>query len=47
MHGYTVFTHNLDFGTVLALTHATGPSVFHIRAQDILGGLWNEWLLRP
>ena len=35
-HEYTVFTHDLDFGTVLALTHATGPSVFQIRAQDIL-----------
>ena len=35
-HGYTVFTHDLDFGTVLSLTHATGPSVFQIRAQDIL-----------
>jgi predicted nuclease of predicted toxin-antitoxin system len=22
-----VFTHDLDFGTTLALTHATGPSV--------------------
>ena len=37
-HGYTVFTHDLDFGTVLALTHATGPSVFQIRAHDILRG---------
>ena len=36
-HGYTVFTHDLDFGTVLSLTHATGPSVFQVRAQDILG----------
>ena len=35
-HGYTVFTHDLDFGTMLALTHATGPSVFQIRAQDVL-----------
>ena len=35
-HGYTVFTHDLDFGTVLSLTHATGPSVFQVRAQDIL-----------
>ena len=37
-HGYTVFTHDLDFGTVLALTRATGPSVFQIRAHDILRG---------
>lgn len=31
-----VFTHDLDFGTMLALTHATGPSVFQVRGQSIL-----------
>ncbi|HYT89274.1 MAG TPA: DUF5615 family PIN-like protein [Gemmataceae bacterium] len=31
-----VFTHDLDFGTVLALTHATGPSVLQIRGDDVL-----------
>ena len=25
--GHVVFTHDLDFGTMLALTHASGPSV--------------------
>lgn len=35
-HGYIVFTHDLDFGTILALTHATGPSVIQVRTQDIL-----------
>lgn len=35
-NGYIVFTHDLDFGTMLALTHATGPSVLQIRAQDVL-----------
>ena len=35
-NGYIVFTHDLDFGTILALTHATGPSVIQVRAQDIL-----------
>jgi predicted nuclease of predicted toxin-antitoxin system len=35
-NGYMVFTHDLDFGTVLALTHATGPSVLQVRAQDVL-----------
>ena len=34
-HEYTVFTHDLDFGTLLALTHATGPSVLQVRAQDV------------
>jgi len=41
--GYIVFTHDLDFGTILALTHATGPSVIQVRGQNILpdylGGL--------
>lgn len=40
---YMVFTHDLDFGTLLALTHKTGPSVLQVRSQNILpdhlGGL--------
>lgn len=35
-NAYVVFTHDLDFGTALALTHATGPSVLQIRSQDVL-----------
>jgi predicted nuclease of predicted toxin-antitoxin system len=35
-NGYVVFTHDLDFGTVLALTHADGPSVLQVRGQNIL-----------
>jgi predicted nuclease of predicted toxin-antitoxin system len=35
-HHYTVFTHDLDFGTMLALTHSEGPSVVQIRTQRIL-----------
>ncbi|MCO6048038.1 DUF5615 family PIN-like protein [Aeoliella sp. ICT_H6.2] len=31
-----VFTHDLDFGTLLALTRATGPSVIQVRGQNIL-----------
>lgn len=31
-----VFTHDLDFGTLLALTQAQSPSVIQVRAQDIL-----------
>ena len=33
---HVVFTHDLDFGTMLALTHATGPSVLQVRGQDVL-----------
>ena len=35
-HGYIVFTHDLDFGTLLALTRAAGPSVIQVRAQDVM-----------
>ena len=35
-HDHVVFTHDLDFGTMLALTHALGPSVIQIRGQNIL-----------
>jgi predicted nuclease of predicted toxin-antitoxin system len=33
---YVIFTHDLDFGTILALTQALGPSVIQVRAQNIL-----------
>jgi len=35
-NGYIVFTHDLDFGILLALTQAESPSVIQIRAQDVL-----------
>jgi len=35
-HGHIVFTHDLDFGAILALTHADGPSVLQMRGQDSL-----------
>ena len=35
-NGYIVFTHDLGFGTALALTHQTGPSVLQVRAQNVL-----------
>jgi len=34
-NGYVLFTHDLDFGAILAVTQAEGPSVIQIRAQDI------------
>jgi predicted nuclease of predicted toxin-antitoxin system len=33
---HAVFTHDLDFGTTLALTHASGPSVIQVRTQRVL-----------
>lgn len=35
-NGYVVFTHDLDFGTMLALTHRKGPSVLQVRDEDVL-----------
>ncbi|HLC17335.1 MAG TPA: DUF5615 family PIN-like protein [Thermodesulfovibrionia bacterium] len=33
---YIVFTHDLDFGTILAVTEADGPSVIQVRTEDTL-----------
>ena len=35
-NGYVVFTHDLDFGAILAATQARGPSVLQIRSRNIL-----------
>jgi predicted nuclease of predicted toxin-antitoxin system len=35
-NSHVVFTHDLDFGTALALTHARGPSVLQVRGQNVL-----------
>ena len=32
---HIVFTHDLDFGSMLALTQADGPSVIQVRTQDV------------
>jgi len=32
---YTVFTHDLDFSTILAITNSSKPSVLQIRIGDI------------
>jgi predicted nuclease of predicted toxin-antitoxin system len=36
LNNHIVLTHDLDFGTLLAQTHATGPSVVLVRGEDIL-----------
>jgi predicted nuclease of predicted toxin-antitoxin system len=35
VHSYVVFTHDLDFGTLLAETGTKKPSVIQVRAADI------------
>jgi len=34
-NNHVVFTHDLDFGTLLAATNADSPSVIQIRTQDV------------
>jgi predicted nuclease of predicted toxin-antitoxin system len=35
MNDYVVFTHDLDFGVLLAINKTNCPSVIQIRAQDV------------
>jgi predicted nuclease of predicted toxin-antitoxin system len=35
-NGFVVFTHDLDFGMILAARKTRGPSVIQVRAQDVL-----------
>ena len=35
-NGHAVFTHDLDFTTLLALSHANGPSVLQVRGRNVL-----------
>ena len=35
-NGFIVFTHDLDFGAILASTQAMGPSVIQVRTQDTM-----------
>ena len=41
-----VFTHDLDFGSLLALTQAEGPSVIQIRTQDVTPAAIGPLVLR-
>jgi predicted nuclease of predicted toxin-antitoxin system len=34
-HGFVVFTHDLDFGAILAATRMEAPSVIQVRTQNI------------
>ncbi len=34
-NNHILFTHDLDFGTTLALTRAESPSVIQVRTQDV------------
>lgn len=34
-HGFVLFTHDLDFGAILAASRASAPSVLQVRTQDV------------
>jgi predicted nuclease of predicted toxin-antitoxin system len=38
-NGFVVFTHDLDFGAILAATQADAPSVLQIRTQETFAGV--------
>ena len=45
-NGYAVFTHDLDFASLLAATQANGPSVIQVRAHDVLPSALSETVVR-
>ena len=40
-----VFTHDLDFGNILAVTHALGPSVIQVRTENPVPSFIGELLI--
>ena len=42
---YVVFTHDLDFGAILAASQGLAPSVIQIRTQDVTPGACADILL--
>ncbi|MGI8906175.1 MAG: DUF5615 family PIN-like protein [Candidatus Sumerlaeaceae bacterium] len=44
--GYTIITHDLDFGTLLALSRAAGPSIVLVRGEDVIASAENDVLVR-
>jgi predicted nuclease of predicted toxin-antitoxin system len=42
-NGFVVFTHDLDFGMLLAARKSRGPSVIQVRTQDVFTiGNWSR-----
>jgi predicted nuclease of predicted toxin-antitoxin system len=44
-HDLIIFTHDLDFGTILATTNASTPSVIQLRDEDVFPNQVNSSLL--
>jgi predicted nuclease of predicted toxin-antitoxin system len=45
-NGYIVFTNDLDFGAILAITRAAAPSVIQVRTQDLSPGRLIDLVVR-
>ena len=45
-HAFVIFTHDLDFGILLAVRKQRGPSIIQIRTQDVLPDALGPLLLR-
>jgi predicted nuclease of predicted toxin-antitoxin system len=45
-NAYVVFTHDLDFGMLLAASRTHGPSVIQVRSQNVLPSAIGESVLR-
>ena len=45
-NGFVVFTHDLDFGMLLASRRSRGPSVIQVRTRDVLPEAIGEIVLR-
>ena len=47
-NSYAILTHDLDFGTILAVSQALAPSVIQIRTQNLLSSDFKTLLInRP
>ena len=44
--GQIIFTHDLDFGVLLALTQAESPSVIQVRTQDVFPEVLGKRLVK-
>jgi len=45
-NGWIVFTHDLDFGMLLAALRTSAPSVIQVRSQDVLPSAIGETVVR-
>ena len=45
-NGFIVLTHDLDYGRLLSLSHADGPSVVQLRTQNIMPSVCGELVMK-